>query len=75
MTSQSLNTSPAAPLELVPIQNNAFRVGEKLEFIIKYEFVAGGVATMEVTDGPTIGGRPTFNVQSRAESNNFIDAI
>jgi len=67
--------SPSVALELVPIHNNAFRVGEKLEFVIKYEFVAGGVATMEVTEGPIIGGRATYNVQSRAESNNFVDAM
>jgi hypothetical protein len=70
--------SPAAvtgPIELKSVENNAFKSGEKLEFVIKYEFVAGGTATMEVSDGPLIGGRPTLNVQSKAESNSVIDKV
>lgn len=63
------------PIELKAAENKAFKPGEKLEFVIKYEFVAGGTATMEVTEGPTIAGRPTLNVSSRAWSNKFIDSF
>lgn len=71
--SSAERSAPAVVLE--PAANTAFKPGEKLEFIIKYEFVAGGTATMEVTEGPVIGGRQTINLMSRARSNNFIDAF
>jgi hypothetical protein len=69
----SAEKKPAVPL--VPVENTAFKVGEKLEFVIKYEFVVGGKATLEVTEGPIISGRQTLNIQSKAESNNFVDAF
>jgi hypothetical protein len=72
-TSAGADKKPAVPLP--PVANTAFKPGEKLEFVIKYEFVAGGTATMEVGEGPAIGGHQTITIQSRAESNNFIDAF
>lgn len=64
-----------AAVYLPPVVNKAFHPGEKLEFVIKYEFVPGGTATMETSDGPVIDGRQTINLQSRAESNGFVDAF
>lgn len=50
------------------IENDAFKVGEKLTFDVKYGFVTAGVATMEVPRLKKISGRQayhiTFNVNS-----------
>lgn len=69
------STLPAAPIQLTPVKNTAFSSGEKLVFAIKYEFVTAGTATMEVYDGQLIDNRPTLHIQSRAQSNSFIDTF
>lgn len=68
-------TAAKDPIVLTPSANDAFKPGEKLKFGIKYEFVSAGTATMEVSEGPLINGRPTLNLQSTARSNGFIDKI
>jgi len=52
-----------------------FHSGEKLVFVIKYEFIGAGVATLEVKKGPLIEKRPTFQFISEAKSNSFIDVF
>jgi len=50
------------------LDNDAFKVGEKLTFDVKYGFVTAGVATMEIPRLKKISGRQayhiTFNVNS-----------
>jgi len=67
--------SAADPIVLKPVKNNAFKAGEKLEFLIKYEFVSAGTATMEIQEGPIVNGRPTLNIMSTAKSNSMIDKV
>lgn len=62
-----------SPIILPAHENNAFNVGERLRFIIKYEFIKAGNATMDVNEGPLINGYPTYHFESKAESTNFID--
>lgn len=81
----SVSTSPVSvakssatvlqPIFLRDIVNNAFCVGEKLTFIIKYEFVKAGFATMEVSAGPMVDDRPTLHIESHAESTGFVDSF
>jgi Protein of unknown function (DUF3108) len=44
------------------IINNAFKVGEKLTFDLKYGFVTAGISVMQVQDIRTIFGRPTYHI-------------
>jgi hypothetical protein len=46
------------PLEKQP----AFRAGEKLEYRIHYGPVNAGKASLEITEGQKINGKPTFNM-------------
>ncbi|MGE5365006.1 MAG: DUF3108 domain-containing protein [Bacteroidota bacterium] len=60
-------TEPAAD-EFRKLENQAFGVGEKLTFDVKYGFVKAGVATMSIPKLKKISGRDalhiTFNVAS-----------
>lgn len=62
----SLPTKPIA----VP-----FTAGEKCTYAIKYEFVVGGEATLEIHEGPLINCRRTFQITSMAKSNSFVDSF
>jgi hypothetical protein len=75
-TSSSTVVYPSShPIVLQEVRNTAFCAGEKLTFLIKYEFVGAGTATMEVGDGAPIEGRPTLHIESKAESNKFVDSF
>jgi hypothetical protein len=63
------------PIPLVDVVNNAFGPGETLKFVIKYEFISAGEASLVVKDGGLYNNRPTYLLESVAESNNFIDAF
>ncbi len=67
------STEPAAPITFTDVPNNAFGVGEKLTFVIKYQFVSAGIAMMEVSSGAIVNGRPTMLIETKAESNSVID--
>jgi len=69
------STKPIAPILLTKVPNSAFKIGEKLIFSLKYEFITAGTATMEVSEGPMVDDRPTISIQSRAESNGFVDSF
>jgi hypothetical protein len=44
------------------IENNAFKVGEKLTFEVNYGFVTAGIATFEIPKIKKISGRDAYNV-------------
>ncbi len=44
------------------LENNAFTVGEKLTFDVKYGFVTAGVATMAIPRIKRISGRNAYNI-------------
>lgn len=67
------NLQADGPIILQEVTNTAFSIGEKLEFVIKYEFITAGKAEMDVKEGPVMGGQQTIHIESRAESNGFID--
>ncbi len=62
-------------IKFSPVANTAFRPGEKLTFVIKYEFIGAGTATLEVQEGPAVAGRPTHYLISHAKSSDFIDVF
>ena len=55
-------------LEYPKVMNNAFSVGEKLTFKVRYGFVRAGTATMEVMPDKEIRGHKVYHIQTKAES-------
>jgi len=50
------------------IENNAFTVGEKLTFNVKYGFITAGVAIMEIPKIKRIAGRDVYHVKFSVNS-------
>jgi hypothetical protein len=57
------------------IPNEAFNIGEKLSFVIRYGFIHAGHATMEVKEITNIQERQAFRIISTAKSNKTFDII
>lgn len=55
--------------------NTAFASGESLLFIIKYGFISGGFASLEVRSTETVRGRPAYRVVSEARTNDTLDVV
>ena len=49
-------------------ENNAFQVGEKLTFRIRYGFIRAGTATMSVLREMEYGDHPVYQIRTTAES-------
>ncbi len=69
--SDSTSTDP----EFRTLENNAFTVGEKLTFDVKYGFVTAGVATMQVPQMRRISGREAYHVTFEVNSVPSFDWI
>ena len=54
------------------IPNNAWFVGEKLSFIVRYGPLVAGDATMEVADTVRYNNRLCYKIRTTANSNKFI---
>lgn len=57
------------------VDNVAFGVGERLEFDINYGFINAGTASMEVLRLIEYQNRPSYQIITRAESNNFFSTF
>jgi hypothetical protein len=55
-------------LSFPSLVNNAFSIGEKLSFKVRYGFVRAGTATMAVLKETEINERPVYQIQTTAES-------
>jgi hypothetical protein len=64
--------SSVFPLER-KIQNNAFHVGERLTFSVRYGIIRAGEASMAVQDSLTIGDRTALQIISTANSAKTFD--
>lgn len=64
---QTGSLSAGSP-EFRKVENNAFKVGEKLTFDVKYGFVKAGVATMEVPRMKKISGRDVYQITFQVAS-------
>jgi hypothetical protein len=69
----AVSTAPPVPIVLKDVPNTAFWPGEKLKFVIKYEFIKAGEASMNVSAGAPYEGRPTLHIESKAESTGVVD--
>ncbi len=61
--------------EFRTLENNAFTVGEKLTFNVKYGFVTAGVATMAIPQMRRISGREAYHVTFEVNSVPSFDWI
>jgi hypothetical protein len=50
------------------VENNAFQIGERLTFKVRYGFVRAGTATMSVLKETEMNGYPVYQIQTTAES-------
>ncbi|GAB4366846.1 MAG: hypothetical protein Kow0042_07060 [Calditrichia bacterium] len=57
------------------VPNEAFRVGEKLSFVVRYGFLHAGTALMEVKEVVPIRNRKAYRIVSTAQSNRTFDFI
>jgi len=55
-------------LEYPVFENNAFEVGEKLTFKIRYGFIRAGTATMSVVREMEYGDHPVYQIRTTANS-------
>lgn len=67
--------SSTVPIVLAPLANRAFGPGERFKYVIKYQFISAGTASLEVHNGPLINNRPTLHIVSNAQSNKIIDSV
>jgi hypothetical protein len=61
--------------EFRTLENNAFKVGEKLTFDVKYGFVTAGIATMQIPQMRRISGRQAYHVTFEVNSVPSFDWI
>lgn len=57
------------------LDNDAFQVGEKLTFDVKYGFVTAGIATMQIPEMRRISGREAYHVTFEVNSVPSFDWI
>lgn len=57
------------------VANDAFGVGEWLNFDIGYGFINAGTATMEVIDAIEYNERPAYQIVTMAQSNKFFTSF
>jgi hypothetical protein len=60
--------TPEKESEFRIIKNNAFKVGEKLTYDVKYGFVTAGIATMEIPRLKKISGRSAYHITFQVNS-------
>lgn len=66
-------SSFAQKKEFRSLENNAFKVGEKLTFDVKYGFVTAGVAVMEIPKIKKIAKRKTYHIKFNVNSVSSFD--
>jgi len=57
------------------VENRAFKVGEKLIYIVKWKGIAGGTSVMEVKKIVKISGRDAYYVTLSTRSSGFFDVF
>jgi len=57
------------------IPNNAFKVGEKLTFIIRYGIIRAGSSTMSIPEIINRNGYECFKIETEARSSSFFSAF
>jgi hypothetical protein len=66
--SSSITVKSKPELVYPIVENNAFFVGEKLTFKVRYGFVRAGTATMSILKETELNGHPVYQIQTTAVS-------
>lgn len=64
-----------APTPLRVVENRAFRVGERLDYIVRYGPIAAGTARLSIPAIVEVEGFPCYHILSEAWSNNFFSTF
>jgi hypothetical protein len=75
VSSSSAPVRSTAPFSWRREPNKAFAVGESLKFVIKYGFVTGGHATLEIRSTETVKGRTAYFILSEAKTTSGLDVF
>jgi len=57
------------------VENEAFQVGEKLTFTIRYGIIKAGSATMGIPDEVKVRGNKSYKIATEAKSSKFFSAF
>jgi len=69
----SVKTNSSAPLRIV--ENRAFQVGEKLDYIVRYGRIVAGTSRLSIPDIVEVDGHPCYHILSEAWSNSFFSTF
>ncbi len=69
----SAKTNSSAPLRIV--ENRAFQVGEKLDYIVRYGRIVAGTSRLSIPDIVNVDGHPCYHILSEAWSNSFFSTF
>ena len=60
---------------VIPSDKIPFEVGERVEMDLRWLAIPAGRAVLEVREGPTLNGRPTYHLWGNVLSSKIVDAI
>jgi len=63
------------PIAFRKIENKVFFPGESLEYVVKYQVISAGHASLSIEKSAPIHGRTAWRIISRARTNKFFDAL
>ena len=69
----SVKTNSSAPLRVV--ENRAFQVGERLDYIVRYGRIVAGTSRLSIPDIIEVDGHPCYHILSEAWSNSFFSTF
>lgn len=72
--SVSTNTTVKG-MTTVPPDRVPFEIGERIEINLRWTALSAGRAVMEVREGPSFNGRPTYHLWGNVLSSKLVDAI
>ncbi len=75
ITLSGLSFPQSSSLDFRKVENDAFKVGEKLTFDVKYGFVTAGIATMSIPKMKRISGRNAYHITFEVNSVPSFDWI
>lgn len=64
-----------APFEWRRVENKAFRVGEKIEYELRYGVISAGKSSLEVHGMAQLNGRQVYHLFSHAKTNRTFDKV
>lgn len=66
---------PVKAVDVVPADKIPFEIGERIEMDLRWLALPAGRGVLEVKEGPTVAGRPTFHFWGNILSSKIVDAV